>query len=414
MNDPKPDNSHKKLDHELLFSQVIGIAAVVNGHYDCLNTFISIYFPYYSWHMPFFIFISGILFSRTSFKQSFSRLFWHKCKTLLIPALIINFFYGIISTVMRHYQFVLYGRDISFHNLFISPFLTNHQFENDVSLWFIFQLFSIELLTYGLYTLIKSIIRKPFCRDITIVLMTFALSMYCFNSCRLSPAKSDVQTMLFRTGFLLFFFIAGIMYEWYIRPEINRWKNPQIGCYAAIIFQAVVYFFTRSKEPGYGVHGMNIDSNMNNFQPYLNFLTAAIFILCLARYLSPLLEKSRILQFIGSNLRYVVYHHQFCGIMIGFAAMILYAAGNRTIFPKFNPISYRTKWWYCFAVSEDPFGKILYLIIPFSLPIITAKMINRSQKYWIRILRWISLAAVILAVIALTGRYFQDGLRNIH
>ena len=156
MNDPKPDNSHKKLDHELLFSQVIGIAAVVNGHYDCLNTFISIYFPYYSWHMPFFIFISGILFSRTGFKQSFFRLFWHKCKTLLFPALIINFFYGIISTVMRHYQFVLYGRDISLQNLFISPFLTNHQFENDVSLWFIFQLFSIELLTYGLFALIKS------------------------------------------------------------------------------------------------------------------------------------------------------------------------------------------------------------------------------------------------------------------
>ena len=100
--------------------------------------------------------------------------------------------------------------------------------------------------------------------------------------------------------------------------------------------------------------------------------------------------------------------------MIGFAAMILYAAGNRTIFPKFNPISYRTKWWYCFAISDDPFGKIIYLIIPFSLPIITAKKINRSQKHWIRILRWISLAAVIIAVIALTGRYYQDGLRNIH
>lgn len=413
MNDPKPDVSYKKLDHELLFSQVIGIAAVVNGHYDCLDTFISIYFPYYSWHMPFFIFISGILFSRTGFKRSFFHLFWHKCKTILFPALIINFFYGILSTVMRHYQFIFYGQDISLQNLFISPFLTNHQFENDVSLWFIFQLFTIELLTYGLFALIKNIIGKPFLHDIIIVLLSFALSIYCFNTCRLSPAGTDVQIMLFRTGFLLFFFCAGIMYERYIRPEITHWKNPQIGCYAAIICQAAIYFITRSQSPGYGVHGMNIDSNMNNIQPYLNFFTAALFILCLARYLSPLLEKSRILNFIGTNLRYVVYHHQFCGIMIGMVAMIVYAAGNHTIFPKFNPISYRTKWWYCFALSDNPFGKILYLIIPFSLPILTARMINRSQKHRIRILKWISLAAFILAVIALTGRYYQDGLRNI-
>lgn len=112
------ENKSKQMDMQLLFLQTIGMFAVVLGHYNGITNAVNTVFPYYTWHIPFFVFISGILFARKFFHKSFFDYFNHKIITLLIPALFINLCYGIISIVMRHYNLVKYGSDISLNTIF--------------------------------------------------------------------------------------------------------------------------------------------------------------------------------------------------------------------------------------------------------------------------------------------------------
>ena len=403
----------KKIDYELLFVQMICMFAVINGHYDCIETLISRFFPYYSWHMPFFIFISGIFFARTASKRSLLQFTQHKCNTLLFPALIINFCYGIISWFMRRYQIIYYGEDINFKNLFITPFRTNQQFENDISLWFIFQLFVIEMIANFVYRIPASFKAKTNVKDLLILLISFVISCYSMQSCMSIPNKTPEQIFFLRTGFLFFFFSMGVIYEEHIKCFFKSMKYPIIGCFAAFCLQMLLRIRIDNKHMIMYIREMNPLSIPHYLLPYITFATTSILLLSFTRCISPLIQNNRFLDFIGFDLHYIVYHHQFCAILIGMTALLIYAAGKKDLVPQFNPVSYRIHPFYICYSKPDYVVRPLSLAILFFAPLCVAKLINKNKNRWIRFLIWIMLFFIISAIIIITGRHFQDGLRNI-
>ena len=82
-----PKESTVKLNTAMLLMQCIGIIAVVLGHADYggpdIPNALSLVFPYYSWHMPFFVFISGYFFNRS---KPVTKYIPQKLKTHLLPA----------------------------------------------------------------------------------------------------------------------------------------------------------------------------------------------------------------------------------------------------------------------------------------------------------------------------------------
>ena len=102
----------KGLNTAILILQFIGIVAVVLGHADGpgedVPNFLTLAFPYYSWHMPFFIFISGYLFNR---EQTAGRYILKKVKTHLIPALIVNAICGIFAVCIKAWHIAKYGAE---------------------------------------------------------------------------------------------------------------------------------------------------------------------------------------------------------------------------------------------------------------------------------------------------------------
>ena len=408
MNIQKEAGLARKMDPVLLLAQTIGILAVINGHYQAAGATINSFFPYYSWHMPFFIAVSGVLFGRMAKKKSFLRYLWGKCNTLLFPALFVNFCYGLISVVMRHYKFISYGSSLSVDSLLLSPFMLNYQFRNDISLWFIFQLFIIEMIANAVY---RIPLKKQKYTDLLILIIALSLSFFSLEYRRANPHLTREKVLLLRTGFLFAFFAFGICYERYIKMLFTNRNRYLLGMGLAVGAQTLLLLLT-NWDPYFNTRDMNLTRQPNSFLPFFTFLTAFFFVFCLCGLLSPLLEKSVLLKFIGSNIRYVVYHHQFAGIMIGVIALLLCASGNHGLVPEFDVEPFRTKPWYSFRLSTNGFGKLPYLFIPFFGPILTSKLINRNPNKKIRFILWCSLLGLILGFFIITGRYFQDFLRN--
>lgn len=133
-----------KENKEFRILSAIGIILVVAGHlgYDLFD--IGGLFPYYSFHVFIFLFISGY-FYKDEAERHIGRYLLRKCKTLLLPYFAWNLFYGILTTLLHAAGFSI-GEPLSLKTLFLSPFLDGHQFLYHFPAWFVPVLFMLEVI----------------------------------------------------------------------------------------------------------------------------------------------------------------------------------------------------------------------------------------------------------------------------
>ena len=121
----------------------LGMFFVVDGHLN--NSYLDIggLFPYYSFHMPLFAFISGYFF-RPGSEDDLGAYAKKKAVRLLGPYMAYNLIYGIITQFLHGAGFA-FGGSLNLHNLLIEPFITGHQFEYNLAAWFVPALFLVEM-----------------------------------------------------------------------------------------------------------------------------------------------------------------------------------------------------------------------------------------------------------------------------
>lgn len=123
----------------------LAILMIVAGHqgYDILT--VGGLFPYYSFHVPLFMFISGYFYRDEEEGQPLSCL-KKKAKRLLLPYFIWNVVYGILAAVMRNFGGFAMGEAVSLKTLFVTPFLDGYQFILNYAAWFVPVLFIVEVM----------------------------------------------------------------------------------------------------------------------------------------------------------------------------------------------------------------------------------------------------------------------------
>lgn len=122
----------------------LGIIFVVAGHLGYHFLDVGGLFPYYSFHVYIFLFVSGYFYREQSEDDIF-RYIYRKCITLMVPYFLWNLFYGILARLLHRAEFSL-GESLSFKTLFLSPFIDGHQFLYNFSAWFIPALFLVEVI----------------------------------------------------------------------------------------------------------------------------------------------------------------------------------------------------------------------------------------------------------------------------
>ena len=175
-----------------------GIIFVVDAHaWGGVGLMINI-FPYNSFFIPMFCFISGYFFNPEK-ANNLVRYLLHKVHTLLMPFFVWNFIYGILITLLRHTNLVFYGSDLSIKTLFILPFFEGSLFEINSPAWFVPALFMV-IFTYA-------VLYKIMFRGFPAFIVTFILAI-AGASCIFLSRKGYNNSLLLpvlKTGFLLQF-----------------------------------------------------------------------------------------------------------------------------------------------------------------------------------------------------------------
>lgn len=338
----------------------LAMTLVVMGHVDEDMLTIGGLFPYYSFHIALFLFISGY-FYRPEEEEQIGAYLKRKARSLLLIYFVWNVVYGLLVVALRAAGFYI-GNEPSLWTLFVEPFLSGHQFLYNAPAWFVPALFLVEAVN---------------------VVFRRLLSMM--------KVRSDVFLMGFYLilGFLVAWLSAhGYVYDWYRIPGRLMYMLPcyQMGqlyrrkleahdslpdwLYFGILF--VIQLLLAGFCNGLAVSAAWCNGFLNGpVIPYVTAATGIAFWLRIARILKPALFGNRFWNYFGANT-FAVMMHQVAAFLL---VKGVFALGNLAfgLFGGFDWNAFTTDVYYFYLPGNLPQFKLLYVIAGIGLPLLLQK-----------------------------------------
>lgn len=366
-------------DRQFDILSALAMLLVVMGHVDEGMLTIGGLFPYYSFHIALFLFISGYFYVPEK-EAHIGAYLAGKARRLLLPYFIWNAFYGLLVVCLRAAGFYI-GNVPSLWTLFVEPFLSGHQFLYNAPAWFVPALF----LTEAVNVMIRRLLRAVGLRN-----------------------EWALMGMYLCLGFLVVWFSAGgRVYDWYRIPGRIMYMLPcyQMGrlyrerlkrhdtlpdwLYFGILLIAQLLLACFANGLAVSAAWVNGFSN-GPVVPYITAATGIAFWLRVSRILEPALAKNRFFNRLGQNT-YAVMLHQVLAFFV-VKGMFALAGAATGWFADFDWNAFRTDVYYFYLPGGLTQFKMLYVTAGVALPLLLQRGID---AVWQRI----------------TGRQDEPGVR---
>lgn len=379
------------------------IIMVVAGHCGYHIMTVGELFPYYSFHVPLFMFISGYFYKDSEEDAPLTYL-KKKVRRLLVPYFIWNVIYGLIAWAMRGAGFTM-GEGISLRTLFVQPFLHGYQFIYNYAAWFVPALFLIELMNILARMLLRRVIRGV-CRlrgrgagrssgrsaggtkeagaalsmaaeDGIVEWVMLAGSLVVGITVVWLAIGGHVWGNYKAPGRILFLFPCFQMGQFY-RKKLEKHDTAGNVAYFAVLIGLQVILSV-------GLGGLAFSSVWcTGFAngpviPYVTIVSGIAFWLRVARILTPVFGQSRSVQYLGRNTYAVMMHHvmAFMLVKIVIAAVAAYTG----MCVDFDFVQFYSNIdYYYFVRGAEQFGMV-YLAAGIVLPLGLQYGLDRMRQY---------------------------------
>ena len=364
----------EKSNKQMMILSFLGIIFVVAGHtWDQLNLFNNI-FPFYSFHMALFVFISGYFYKEKYEDNIFSKNGYivKKIKTFLVPYFIWNFLYGLLVLFLKNINLIEFGDSFNVKSIFIRPWIDGHQFHLNIPSWFLLSLFLVNII----YLFIKLLLRKlKIYNDYFLLLFFLAVGLICIHFS--FATHSDLLIQPLRIGVFLFFYQFGIVYKKHEGIfNFNFWK-----LLAVLLIQLII---------------IKIDTNISYeislmtfhckyiFTPILCGITAIIFWSMISQILVPYFKDNKYVNYVSSHTKEIMFHHTFWIFAIN---TLFYLISNILHLSSFDVNLYKHTVWYSYnsgIIQLSLFYTIFCLNMPLVCHIVFEKVkslkVSNSRK----------------------------------
>lgn len=318
---------------------VIAIFMIVDGHigsFDYLN--LHNLLRYQNYHIALFIFTSGYFLN---LERSYRAFFIHKTKRLLIPLYLWNLFYGLLCWFLNSNFHFSIGSDLSLYNLLYAPLVDGHQFIYNMASWFIVPLFLVQTISF---LILKPWMTKQKAPSSSGIIILFILALITGATALSFGPQNDANKNLFllilRTFYFLPAYVFGILY----RYKLEKYDTISSPLYFFILLSIITALCTAY--PGYN----HIPSWLDHIDSpaiviYAISFCAILFWLRISKILSPLIEKSKTLNYIAGHTFDIMMHH-FIGFMLIKSVFYNFKNFDKTAFKQ-------DIWYYYFPINEE-------------------------------------------------------------
>lgn len=287
----------EKTNKKMMILSFIGIILVVLGHTGNQINMMGNIFPYYSFHMVLFIFISGYFYNTKNENDLWGRKGYiiKKTKKLVIPYFIWNLIYGIIVMILNKMDIVSYGEPISFNSLFIKPWISGHQYILNLTSWFLLALFLVNIV----YILLrKTFTIMKLWNDYIAIFIFFIIANVSIYLTKLNIDQMYIP--LIRILFFMFFYQLGYIYKTKIEGKIKL--NTILYFLLLIIVQLII--LKVDGQISYEACFMKFKSKII-ITPIIASITGILFWVKIAEILEPIFGKNKVINYI-SVLCYII------------------------------------------------------------------------------------------------------------
>lgn len=323
----------------------IGILFVVDSHLGSNMSFFTQIFPYDSFFMPMFVFISGYFFSEKHL-QSWKHLFQFICrkaKTLLLPYFLWIVFYGILTALLRQLHILEIGK-ISLIDFVQNVVTDGTSFGFNDPSWFVPLLFCVIV---G-YSFIRKVFGKHW--NDAVAMVFFAV----LGAIAVALSQTDFRTqnilMFLKVPCFLQYYHLAVFFRNHLEQCFNKASTLAVCTCATLLNMILLSIY------GYDM-SFPLYATMGGFQPNAPFLplltsiTGISFWLKISTLLVPVLGQSGLVSFISDNTAFIMTHH--LAVKHLFIGLLLLARQlGATCFDGIDIQQYRMYAWYTY--SEYP------------------------------------------------------------
>ena len=368
--------TNKRNDTFVILS-AIGIILIMLGHLDFPILTMGGLFPYYSFHVMLFPFISGY-FYKPEEEAHIGAYLKRKALHLLLPYCIWNIIYGLLATILHNFGMGI-GENISLYNLTIAPFLSGHQFMYQAASWFVPALFLLELCNVlGRKVLSLLRIRNEYVIMALYLVVGLASIFLAKRGSVYDYYKLPARIMLLAPCFQF-----GHLY----REKLESKDTLPSSVYFPILllFQFIIVMTTSGRIAFSAVWVTGFAGSI--ILPYLTTFTGIAFWLRIAKELTPILKENQFTQYLGTHTFSVMMHHllgfflvnsAFCGLF-----KLAFSNGTSVLgewFAGFDMALFTTDIYYTYLPAGMDTIKWLYLAAGLAVSLGIAKMNDAIKR----------------------------------
>lgn len=350
---------NEKINYQFKILSALGIIFVICGHYGSNIFSIGNLFPYDTFHMPLFIFISGYFYKELN-HSSISNVIKYTRKKLfhlMIPYWIWNCIYGAVALFLDHntiWPFYI-SQEIAFSldTLFIKPFQLGNGFIYNVAAWFVGALFLVEFsncLCKYLFSYLKI--------DAEIFYgIIFFSTGYLAIKLSQSSWEHSWKIAITRTMYLLMWYEFGIIYHKYLEKRFSK-MNLFMNQLILLIIASIIIMFLGENRSAVVYISRYPDSAIITI---IRALIGILFWLNVSKALVPLLQNNTIVMYISNHTFSLMMHQAIVGLCINGILGLLHKYVN--LFPGFDSSIFRRRIWYSYTINNLTEIHILYVIL---------------------------------------------------
>ncbi len=356
-----------KRNDTFIVLSAIGILLILLGHLDFPLLTMGGLFPYYSYHVMLFPFISGYFYKKEEETHILSYL-KRKCLHLLLPYFIWNVIYGLLATLL-HNAGIGIGENISFYNLFIAPFISGHQFMYQAASWFVPALFLLEMCNIigrkilSLFRIRNEYLLMAIYLTIGLAAIFLAKRGSVYDYYKL-PARIMLLAPCFQLGHL------------YKEKLENKDTIPNHIYFPVLItLQLVITYLSFGQTAFSAVWVTGFAHSI--FLPYITTFTGIALWLRIAKILTPVLKDSKFVQYLGTHTFSVMMHHLMGFFLVNCTFSFL--SNLHEWFFDFDNVQFANDIYYVFLPNGMGEIKWLYLGVGILFPLCLSKLIKKCK-----------------------------------
>lgn len=323
----------KKRNQIFQYLEAIGILMVIDDHTRTTVGIMSGLFPYNSFYMPMFVFISGYFYR----EQPVLKNVGHKARHLLLPYLLWGGIGNLIAWIMMRLGIVNWYNPLSFKTVISALTIASLSPLTDPS-WFVVMLFWVAVVYNMLRILLRINVKwKDYVLSILSIIIGFLLIFLCMNG----YAYNLFVLLFVRTFWYMQFYHAGVMFHRYWEKCVSTWPT-LLFCMVLVMINVVLLC----------VFGDSIRFNstawMASFHswwlPVVTSITGTLFWYKVMQFLSDKIGQLKAVDYIAENTFTIMCTHLFFARIPDFYVYFQCLHGNPA-FADFPVEAFRQNIW---------------------------------------------------------------------